>query len=161
MVVSHYVLVFLYQFILHSSKNKQESIVRYLLRFLVKAVRPEESSYTEPKPFNASAEVFLENIFDAPEYILRAALMAFLIEGLEKELLVVFDGLENAKDETGRFIKDIRAFCDELQRRVPKMKVLFTSQPQDDIKEIFNGLPYIEHDMERRGKAYTPYEAVN
>lgn len=154
-IVSHFVLIFLYQFILHSPKDKQESIVRNLLRNVVKGVHTEERTfYTEPKPFNTSSKALLKNIFGAPEYTLRAALMTSLTDEPERELLVVFDGLDNVKDETGGFIKGIRTFFEDLQRRIPNMKMLLTSQPQDDIKKPLKGLPYIEHDAERRGKAY-------
>lgn len=152
LAISHFILVFLYQFIVYSSKDKQESIVRNLLRILVKGVQTEEEAfYTEPEPFNSSSKSLFKNIFGAPAYTFWTALVEILTNEPERELLVVFDGLENVKDETG-FIKGIRTFFDDLQGPIPKMKVLLTSQPQDNIKETFKGLPYIEHDMERRGR---------
>jgi hypothetical protein len=33
-------------------------------------------------------------------------------------------------------------------------KILLTSRPQAAIKEVLNGLPFIEYDKERKGLAY-------
>jgi hypothetical protein len=64
----------------------------------------------------------------------------------KRELLIVVDGLDKVKHERGEFIKDFYAFVDHLQQRILMVKILLTSRPQANIKEVFNRLLYIEYD---------------
>lgn len=153
-IVSQFVLALLCQFVRHSPKDRQKYIVGKFLQTIVNGIIKEEKSYyTELDLFKASSETWLKKIIDTPADTLWAALMAILANEPDRELLVIVDGLEKVEDETGEFIKGIRAFVDHLQERILNLKVLLTSRPLADIKEVFDGLPYIEHDKERRGNA--------
>lgn len=161
-VVSHLVLTFLHQFIRQSPKDKQKIIFRNFLRALDQVIRKgEKASDTESEPFKASSDTWLNRVLGTPADTLWTALMVILTNEPERKLLVVVDGLDNVKDETGEFIKGIRVFTDHLRQRIFNMKVLLTSQPQRDIKEVLKGLPCIEHDEARRSKACNPFHAEN
>ncbi|UKZ68510.1 uncharacterized protein TrAtP1_013361 [Trichoderma atroviride] len=153
-IVSHFVLTFLYQFIRHSPKDKQKAIFKRFLRDLVQVIHGGEKDYiTESERFKASTDMWLNKVIGAPAGILWAALMTVLTNEPDRQLLVIVDGLENIEDDTGEFIKGIRTFVDRLRQRNLNMKALLASQPRDHIKEIFGGLPYIEHDEMRESQA--------
>lgn len=160
--VSHFVRALLHQFICSSPTDKQKSIVGDFVRTLLEGIyKEEEAYYTELNLFNGSSEKWLKKILGTRVIkALWAALIAILVDAPGGELLVVIDGLEKIQDEIG-FTKDIRAFVELLQQRDLNMKALLTSRLQDDIKEVLNGLPYIEHDKERRGNVHASYHTTN
>ncbi|KAF3065389.1 Ankyrin repeat domain-containing protein 50 [Trichoderma lentiforme] len=106
-----------------------------------------DDDYTTVELLEESPKSWLEKI---PTDVLWAALMAILTNEPERELLVVIDGLGAVQDEKDEFAKSIRELVDYLQQQILNMKALFTSRPQANIREIFDGLPQIEHDKERR-----------
>jgi hypothetical protein len=68
-------------------------------------------------------------------------------------LSLIIDGLHKIEHWENEFIQEVCVFVKHL--RVPvgpsTTKVLLTSGPRDDIKEILSGLPCIEYDSERKG----------
>ena len=66
-------------------------------------------------------------------------------------MLIVIDGLDKVQDKKDEFIKGVHAFAEHLQEPTSKVKILLTSRPQDEIKEVLDRLPYIEYNKERKG----------
>ncbi|KAI9869033.1 MAG: hypothetical protein M1813_002856 [Trichoglossum hirsutum] len=79
-----------------------------------------------------------------------AALKEVLDYQKGQELSIIIDGLEHIQLKRDEFIRGIHSFVEFLRLRVSKVKVLLTSRPDDDIREIFNGFPCIEYDKERK-----------
>ena len=92
----------------------------------------------------------VREILGAPASELLTALGAVLHEE-QQGLSIVVDGLDKVEYQRGDFVKGVRAFVEHLQQRTSKVKILLTSRPQPDIKEVFNGLSCIEYDKERKG----------
>jgi hypothetical protein len=78
------------------------------------------------------------------------ALKAVLDIEHKQELSLIIDGLDKIEKQNEKFITDIRSFIEHLQDRV-KIKVLLTSRPTAEIKELLDGLTCIEFDKERKG----------
>jgi hypothetical protein len=69
----------------------------------------------------------------------------------EHGLSLIIDGLDKIEDQKYEFIREVRVFIEHLRERPSTTRVLLTSRPQAEIKEILSGLPCIEHDKERKG----------
>ncbi|KAF8538648.1 hypothetical protein BDD12DRAFT_740491, partial [Trichophaea hybrida] len=65
-------------------------------------------------------------------------------------LSIIIDGLDKFEKQKLEFIRELHAFVIYLLERSLKPKVLLTSQPHADVKEILDGLPCIEYDKERK-----------
>ncbi|KAF4444217.1 ankyrin repeat domain-containing 50 [Fusarium acutatum] len=79
-----------------------------------------------------------------------AALQAALDIEQDLEMLIVIDGLDDVEDHRDEFKGGLRGFVDYLLGRTTTAKVLLTSRPRADLKEVFAGLPCIEYDKERK-----------
>jgi hypothetical protein len=150
--VTVFIHTLLHQFV-SSSVNKM-SIVRSFLRTLLKAIfrkeqgpRPKQSDFSRED----SSDTRLKKILNASTDTLWDALNVVLDNEQKPELSIVIDGLDKLKNRKAEFIREVRAFIVHLQERSPKVKALLTSQPQAEIKEVLDGLPYIEYDKERKG----------
>ena len=67
------------------------------------------------------------------------------------KLLIVVDGIDKIERQRAEFVQEVRAVIGDLPNRNAKIMSLITSQPDDRIKEVLNGLPCIEYDKERKG----------
>jgi hypothetical protein len=153
-IVDVFVHTLLYQIVRCSPMNEKISIVKSFLHTLLKeafktAIAPswEKRDFKEEDPPDEK----IKKLLKAPADKLWAALKAALDCEQERELSVVVDGLDNVKYEKSELIKGVRAFVEHLQQRTSKAKILLTSRPQAEIKEVFSGFPCIEHDKERKG----------
>jgi hypothetical protein len=95
----------------------------------------------------------VKKILDASNNELWDALKAALDEVPERKLTIIIDGLDRVQDQKPEFIRGLRAFVEYLLQRSLKPKVLLTSRPQNDVRDIFDKLLCIEHDKERKGTA--------
>lgn len=68
-------------------------------------------------------------------------------------LSIIVDGLEEVETHKDKFIGGIRVFIERLHGKV---KALFTSRPEDDIKASLKGILSIEYDKERKGITIFP-----
>jgi hypothetical protein len=137
--------------------TRQEGIRRQkFLHILVEAsLQRKPTSDLEPPRFKAEdpPDATINEILNAPIDELWDALKAILADDRKQDLLIVIDGLDQVEHQRVEFIKRIREFIIYLQERNVKAKALLTSRPQDKIKELLYGLPYIEYDKERKGLA--------
>jgi hypothetical protein len=147
-IVSLFVHTLLYQIVSCSPMDKKISIVRNFLHSHADSIFEKDSNQL----FDNFPEMWLKRILDAPtDDELWTALKAVLAKELERELFLVVDGLDKVQYEKREFINGVRVFVEHLQQRTAKVKILLTSRPQDEIKEILDGLPCIEYDKERKG----------
>jgi len=93
----------------------------------------------------------IKKILNAPVNELFTALRAVLGGQEQRGLSLIVDGLDKVEHQRDECIRGIRAFIEHLQQRAPKIKILLTSQPLAEIRELFDGLPCIEYDRERKG----------
>jgi ankyrin repeat domain-containing protein 50 len=158
------------QIISASPVKKRISIVKRFLHSLHNGAFIKEGSSNWKQPHFGETDSpgqVIKKILQAPAKEYWAALRAVLADEEHQKLFVVIDGLDIVEDQEVEFIQEIRAFIDHLQRRPSKFKALLTSRPQAEIKELFDGLPCIEHDKERKGQSahgillYLPLTAVN
>ena len=59
--------------------------------------------------------------------------------------------LQGSANNPTEFIRELCVFIDFLRKRRSTTRVLLTSRPQAEIREILGRLPSIEYDMERKG----------
>ena len=142
------------QLICCTPELKQE-ITTIFLRALYDAILEEPLSKAGAHRFYAddSAEVTVKLFLEASSDAYWRALMAVTGNGCqwEKGLSLIIDGLDKVEDQKYDFIQKLLAFTEHLQERPFTTRVLLTSRPQAEIKEILGKLPSIEYDKERKG----------
>ena len=134
-------------------KLKQE-IANVFLNTLLDIVFREETHSNLKKPlFNAddSAEVMVKKILGASSDAYWSALRAITDIEQEKGLSLIIDGLDKIEDQKSEFIQKLLLFIEYLEEGPSTTRVLLTSRPQAEIKEILGRRPSIEYDRERRG----------
>jgi hypothetical protein len=97
-------------------------------------------------------EIVVRKLLDASSGELCSALGKALDAERERTLCIVISELEQPGSE---FVVGMNFLITRGLRKRPSMqKILLTSRPQAAIKEVLNGLPFIEYDKERKGLAY-------
>lgn len=142
------------QIVCYSPTDKGILIVRTFLYSLLEGTfKKEEAPNWIQQGFKEDDTLLanIKKILDAPANALWTALGAVFDEEQQREFLVVIDGLDEVEQQKGEFIKGVRKFVTHLLNRASTSKVLLTSRPQAEIKEVFDGLPCIEYDKERKG----------
>ena len=126
----------------------KEQVANIFLHTLLNTLLSEENLKWSDFKRGDSVEATVKKILQAPSEGYWSALRAVM--GLEhrQELYLVIDGLDKAGQE---FIRGVHFFIESLQGCPSTIRVLLTSRPQADIKEILGGLPCIEYDKERKG----------
>ena len=81
-----------------------------------------------------------------------AALRAATDIEQEKGLSLIIDGIDETQHQNHEFIRELCVFIENLRKRPSATRVLLTSRPQAEIKEILGWLPCtsIEYDRERK-----------
>ena len=69
----------------------------------------------------------------------------------EHGLYLMIDGLDKIEHQKSEFVVEIHTFIEHLRERPSTTRVLLTSRPQAEIKEILSGVRCIEYDKERKG----------
>ncbi|CVK85250.1 uncharacterized protein FPRN_06873 [Fusarium proliferatum] len=95
-------------------------------------------------------EVIKTMLEEASAFDHWAALQAALDIEQDLEMLIIIDGLDDIEDHRNEFKDGVRGFVDYLLGRTTTAKILLTSRPRADLKELFAGLPCIEYDKERK-----------
>ena len=126
----------------------KEQVTKVFLRTLVKAILSEDNPKQSCFKLGNSAEAIAKKILQASSKGYWSALKAVMDLKREQGLLLVIDGLDKAGHE---FTRGVQLFVESLQGCPSAIKVLLTSRPQADIKEILGRLPCIEYDKERKG----------
>ena len=126
----------------------KEQVTKVFLRTLVKTILSEGNPKQSCFKLGDPAEATVKKTLQASNEGYWSALKAIM--GLERNqgLFLVIDGLDNAGHE---FTQGVQLFIESLRGCPSIIKVLLTSRPQADIKEILAGLPCVEYDKERKG----------
>ena len=126
----------------------KEQVTRVFLRTLVKAILSDGNPQQPNFKLGDSAGATVKKILQASSEGYWSALKAVM--GLERKqgLFLVIDGLDRAGHE---FTQGVQLLIESLQGCPSTIKVLLTSRPQADIKEILSGIPCVEYDKERKG----------
>jgi ankyrin repeat domain-containing protein 50 len=146
----------LYQIVCCSPSNEKAQIVKTFLHSLLNAIlKKEKSSETKLLQLKErdSQNTIIKKVLDAETNGLWSALKAALDNAHSHDLSIVIDGLDRVKRQKVEFNREVRELIKHLQGRVSKVKTLLTSRPEDEIKEILDGLPCVEYDKERKGSA--------
>ncbi|KAF2183392.1 hypothetical protein K469DRAFT_690132 [Zopfia rhizophila CBS 207.26] len=151
-----FVHTFLNQIVYCSPADRRLSIIQSFLRNLLdEAFKKEAAPSWKERGFNEgdSPDKNLQKLLDVSENELLTALRSILDEE-QRGLSVVIDGLDKVGHQRGKFIEGVRAFVERLQQRTSKVKILLTSRPLSEIKDLLYGLPYIEYDRERKASLH-------
>jgi hypothetical protein len=138
---------FLHQFIRFLSPSKRRAAITAFLRSLVDW---EDQLRIEWEP-SIKPVTLIKKILNNSNSGLWNALQAALDTAWEQKLSIIIDGLDRVEELRFEFIRGLRAFIKHLLERPSKPKVLLTSGPQADIKEMLDGLLCITYDRERKG----------
>ncbi|KAL7782062.1 ankyrin repeat-containing domain protein [Trichoderma afarasin] len=138
-----------YQIVSTSPQTRQMPTIRKFLRSILsstfKRISPNLMQRFSLRDSNSN----IMNLLESPDDSLWAALWAIMPIEQSPELSIVIDGIEHIRDRRGKFIRRIREFVEDLQRTC-KAKILLTSGLEPDTAQVFNGLPHIEFDKERK-----------
>ena len=139
------------------SPELKEEITTIFLRTLLDAIFAEEPLSTpEASRFSTSdsAEVAVKKILKTSSDAYWGALRAVADIEWEKGLSLIIDGLDQIEHHKHEFIRELCGFIEYLRERPSRTRVLLTSRPQAEIKEILGRLPSIEYDKERKGMTH-------
>ena len=163
-----FVSTIVYQLARCLPKLKRE-IANVFLHTLLDTVFGEKTNSNSEVPlFSAgdSAEVMVKKILRAPSGAYWSALRAVTDIEQETGLSLIIDGLDKIEDQKCEFIQNLLAFIEHLEerQRSSATRVLLTSRPQEEIREILERLSSIEYDRERKGlicpKSYSQDDRV-
>jgi hypothetical protein len=144
-----FIHTFLHQFVCCLPQNKQRAVITAFLLSLHNSILFRKKQFNEEVSFSNAA---LREILDASnDSDLWGALKKALDTEFEIRLSIIVDGLDRVKEHKAEFIRELDAFITHLLQRPWKPKAFLTSRPQDEIKEILDGLLCIEYDKERKG----------
>ena len=135
---------------LSCSPQLKEKVVSTFLRTLVDKILGKRSrSEPETSPFKAddSMEEVMKKALElssSDEY--WCALRAVADISREQGLSLIIDGLDKVEQQESKFIRELDRFIEHLRERPSTTRVLLTSRPQAEIKEILDRLPCIEYD---------------
>lgn len=138
------------QLVSWSPEDSQKSIAQTFLRSLLSDIVKTDPPNGILRYFSGDSDSHIKNLLRAPVDSLWSALWAIMPRGQSPELSIVIDGIEHVREQRKEFIQGIRSIVEDL-KRTSKMKILLTSGLEADTTEIFNDLPRIEYDKERKG----------
>jgi ankyrin repeat domain-containing protein 50 len=139
------------QIVYCSPIDKRIPVIRNFLRSLLEQMKAGPDSKTRNPDKECSLDENIKKILNAPVNELFTALCTVLDDQEQRGLSLIVDGLDKVEHQRDECIRGVRAFIEHLQQRVSKVKILLTSQPLAKIRELFNGMPCIEYDRERKG----------
>lgn len=148
--VAFFIREIVQQIISSSPEAKQISIIHIFLRSILSDIFKKLTTNQMLRFSSNNSNSNIRHLLGAPDDSLWAALWAIMPTEQSPELSIIIDGIERVRDRRSEFIQGIRAFVEDLQR-TSKAKILLTSGLESDTTEIFNGLPHIEFDKERKG----------
>ena len=137
-----------------SSPELKEKVASVFLRTLLETIlREEPLTDQELSRFKRddSVEATVKKILRASSDGYWSALRAVMNIDREHRLSLIIDGLGRAGHQNHEFIKEVRAFIEDLRERPTTTRVLLTSRLQAEVEAAFSGLPCIVYDRERKG----------
>ena len=132
----------------------KDEITTIFLRTLLDEIFGEEPHSTPEVPrftANDSAKVAVKKILKASSDSYWSALRAVMDIGWKMGLSLIIDGIDKMEDQKREFIQNLLVLIEHLGERPSTTRVLLTSRPQAEIREILGQLPSIEYDRERKG----------
>ena len=153
-IMTVFVHTLLNQIVNCSPIGKRISIIKNFLRSLLEEIFKKEAAPNwKDRGFNEKApgKANIKKILNAPENELLTALGAVLVDEGRRSLSVVIDGLGIVEHQRGDFIRGVRRFVDSTRQQISKARILLTSPPLAEVESLFDGLPRIEYDVERKG----------
>ena len=149
-----FVSTIIHQLVSHLPQLGGEVTSVFLCALLDTIIRGKQLSDPAPSRFqeDVSAEAAVKEILKASSingycHALRVAMDVVH----DQELSLIVDGLDKIGNQKREFITEILAFIEHLRERLPTTRILLTSRPQAEIKEILSELLNIEYDKERKG----------
>ena len=126
----------------------KEQVTNVFLHTLLNTIISENNPKRSGFKWGDSVEATVKKVLQASSEGYWGALRAVM--GLEhkQELYLVIDGLDKAGQE---FIRGVHLFIESLQGCPSTIRVLLTSRPQAELKQILGGMPCIEYNKERKG----------
>lgn len=149
--VTDFAHTLLKQIVYCSPMDKRTSVIRNFLRSLLEQMKAGPDSKTWNLDKERSLDENIKKILNAPVNEFFTALCTVLDDQEQRGLSLIVDGLDKVEHQRDECIREIRAFIEHLQQQALKVKILLTSQPLAEIRELFDGLPCIEYDRERKG----------
>ncbi|KAF8250955.1 hypothetical protein K440DRAFT_596776 [Wilcoxina mikolae CBS 423.85] len=146
----------LQQFTNYLSPLKKKSVVTAFLRVLLDALLSRDSDIDADLKKGCSPETTIRKTLDAlsgSDHWHANAIKQILHIDQAQGLTIIIDGLDEARDQTTDFIRDICSLIAHLKQQTCKFKTLLTSRrPQTDTKVLLDleGLTRIEYDVERK-----------
>ncbi|KAF3921785.1 hypothetical protein AA313_de0202529 [Arthrobotrys entomopaga] len=140
------------QIVSHLPVDKRISIARCFLHSLLEqafeVILPRKTVVME----DDSLVEKIQYLLDAPIIHLWVALGEVLIseQAQYQSLSIILDGVDDVDTQTNVFLTGVRLFVKRIRERTSKIKILLTSRPLAEIKNIFDGFSCIEHDEELR-----------
>ena len=155
-IANTFVNTILHQLAHRLPQLKRKVITVFLRALLDRILRDEPLSDPGRSRFkiNDSAKETVEKILNSSSSGYWGALLAVIGIEREKELSLIIDGLDKIEHQKGEFIQQLCVFIKNLSERPSSTRVLLTSQPQAEIKEVLGQLPSIEYDRERKGEIF-------
>jgi hypothetical protein len=152
-IASTFVSTILHQLVCCLPQLKEKVTNAFLRTLLNTILREEPLSNPDLSRFRKvdSTAVTIKKILQASSTGYWRALRAVMDITGKQGLSLIIDGLDKIEHQKCEFIREIYAFVGHLRERPSATRVLLTSQPQAEIKEILSGLPCIEYDRERKG----------
>jgi uncharacterized protein (DUF934 family) len=126
----------------------KEKVTNVFLRTLLNTIPRQNLSQFN---MDYSTEAAVTRILQASNNGYWRALRAVTDIMHEQRLSLIVDGLDKIEHQKREFVLEIHAFIEHLQESSSTTRVLLTSRPQAEIKEILSELPCIEYDRERKG----------
>ncbi|KAF7587105.1 hypothetical protein BBP40_007711 [Aspergillus hancockii] len=137
------------QLLLTLSEEQQMAVSRKVLQSLFYGI---VKSRRESKMDNAISKWSIFDriglILDAPIHDITAAL-EIAISAEVRDLWLILDGIDKVEIH-GDFIENVRRFVNNLDKKVSTVHILLTSQSDPVLSKAFDGIPFIEHDKERK-----------
>ena len=148
-----FVSAIIHQLLCHLPELKGKVTTVFLRTLLGTILGGEPLSDPERSRFetNDSADAIVEKILKPSTSGYWGALREAMDIEREKELSLIIDGLDKIEHQKSEFIQELCALIENLGKRPSPTRILLTSRPQPDIKEILGHLPSIEYDRERKG----------
>ena len=153
LIAINFVSTIIHQLVSHLPQLGGKVTTVFLRALLDTAIRGKQLSDPAPPRFqeDVSTEAVVKEILKGPSINGYChALRAVMDVVPDQELSLIVDGLDKIGDQKREFVTEILVFIEHLRERLPTTRILLTSRPQAEIKEILSELPNIEFDKERK-----------
>lgn len=153
---------FLHQLIRHLAPRRRDNIIIVFLRAILDAYLARKEPFQKTRWWleDCTPDRMIESFLDASSgnELLEAMKAVLDLEELNIHgLFIIIAGLEKElENKEGKFIWNLCSLIEHLQHKRWKAKVLLTSRPHGELKELLHGLLSIEYDYERKGVLIIP-----